>query len=260
MAREVHSADKFEVSRVFTRAFGAIGRNFLVFGAIAVLLYAVPYFAWQGLYAYNLVTPVASEADIGALASYTGMSILSMMVSVVLQALLLAAITRGMAQSRSGGRASLGACLTTALTSFLPVTALALMCFISILAGSLLLLAPGLILWTIWAVVIPAFVEDRLGLLESFGRSMELTRGARWPVFGALVAVTVASWIAGIVVGFVLALSTISLQLPYLFLGLVAVISALLAMVGAAVTASIYLELREAKEDAPPAELETIFA
>lgn len=260
MAGEVQGADKFEVSRVFARAFESLGRDFLTFGALAVLFYAAPYFLWQWLFASRVVTPVFAQSSAGAMATYLGSTLLMTVVAMILKAVLLAAVTRGMVQRASGGRASIGACLTTAITSLLPVTALALMCFIGILAGSLLLVVPGLMLWVAWAVVVPVFVDEKPGLLESFGRSLVLTRGVRWPIFGIFVAVAVANWVIAAVVGLALGLSMGMLQLPWLFVGLVSLLAALLALVGTAITASIYVDLRQAKEDAPPAELETIFA
>jgi MFS family permease len=53
--------------------------------------------------------------------------------------------------------------------------------------GLLLLVVPGLILLTIWSLVIPVIVLERTGVLESFGRSRELVRGHAWRVFAIIV-------------------------------------------------------------------------
>lgn len=53
--------------------------------------------------------------------------------------------------------------------------------------GLALLIVPGLILITIWAVVAPAIVVEGAGVIEAFGRSRDLVRGNGWPVFGAIV-------------------------------------------------------------------------
>ena len=52
--------------------------------------------------------------------------------------------------------------------------------------GFLLLIIPGVILVTIWAVVAPAIVIERKGF-DAFGRSQELTRGNFWQVLGVIV-------------------------------------------------------------------------
>jgi hypothetical protein len=58
---------------------------------------------------------------------------------------------------------------------------------LAITFGLLLLLVPGLILLTIWIVVIPAIVLEERGVLEAFGRSRELVRGHGWNVFAVIV-------------------------------------------------------------------------
>jgi hypothetical protein len=52
--------------------------------------------------------------------------------------------------------------------------------------GLVLLIVPGLILITIWAVVAPSIVVENRGVIEAFGRSRELVRGNGWNVFFAI--------------------------------------------------------------------------
>jgi hypothetical protein len=58
---------------------------------------------------------------------------------------------------------------------------------IAVTIGFVLLIVPGLILVTIWAVVAPSIVVENRGAIEAFGRSRELVRGNGWPVFGVVV-------------------------------------------------------------------------
>jgi hypothetical protein len=58
---------------------------------------------------------------------------------------------------------------------------------VGIAIGFVLLIVPGLILITIWAVVAPAIVIEDAGVTGAFGRSRELVRGHGWPVFGSIV-------------------------------------------------------------------------
>jgi hypothetical protein len=57
---------------------------------------------------------------------------------------------------------------------------------IAVVIGFILLVVPGLILITIWAVVAPSIVVENKGVIEAFGRSRELVRGNGWSVFGAI--------------------------------------------------------------------------
>lgn len=61
---------------------------------------------------------------------------------------------------------------------------------IAIVIGLVLLVIPGLILVTIWAVVAPAVVIERKGF-DAFGRSYELTKGNFWQVLAVIVVLFV---------------------------------------------------------------------
>ncbi len=58
--------------------------------------------------------------------------------------------------------------------------------------GFLLLIVPGLVLLTLWSLVIPVIVLERSGVLASFGRSRELVRGHAWRVFAIVVLLGIA--------------------------------------------------------------------
>jgi hypothetical protein len=82
-----------------------------------------------------------------------------------------------------------------------------LLAAIGITVGLLLLIVPGLVLATWWALVVPAIVLEGRGVLEAFGRSRELVRGNGWNVFGLIVLTFLVLLGAGIVVGLLLALA-----------------------------------------------------
>jgi hypothetical protein len=75
------------------------------------------------------------------------------------------------------------------------LTVAGLLASFAIILGFLLLIVPGLILLTIWLLIVPAIMLERRGVFESFGRSRELVRGEGWSVFGVIV-ITAAILIA----------------------------------------------------------------
>lgn len=92
----------------------------------------------------------------------------------------------------------------------LPLFSLALFAAIATVLGLFLLLVPGMILATIWAVVLPVFVIERPKvILSSFGRSRELVRGYGWPVFGTVVLALVVA-LLGSIFGAILAIDPTS--------------------------------------------------
>ena len=77
-----------------------------------------------------------------------------------------------------------------------PVLLICILFSLGMMVSFTLLVIPGVILTVIWWVVIPAAVIERPGILRSFGRSLELTKGHRWKILAAFLLI-VAAGIAG---------------------------------------------------------------
>jgi hypothetical protein len=74
---------------------------------------------------------------------------------------------------------------------------------IAIAIGFVLIIVPGLILLTIWAVIAPSIVVEDKSVFEAFGRSRELVRGHGWQVFGAIVLAFLIVFVVGLVASIV---------------------------------------------------------
>jgi hypothetical protein len=70
---------------------------------------------------------------------------------------------------------------------------------IAIAIGFVLIIVPGLILLTIWAVIAPSIVVEDKGVFEAFGRSRELVSGNGWNVFGAILIAFLIVFAVGLV-------------------------------------------------------------
>jgi hypothetical protein len=115
--------------------------------------------------------------------------------------------------------------------------------------GFFLLIVPGCILLTIWAVIAPAIVIEKKDVMASFGRSRELVRGFGWPVFGSVVVATLITAIASVI------LTGIAEAIaggPILRIVFGALASTLTAPVGGLVAAVLYYRLLELKGEAAP--------
>jgi hypothetical protein len=110
---------------------------------------------------------------------------------------------------------------------------------IAIGIGFFLLIIPGLILMTIWAVGAPAIVVEGIGPFDAFGRSYDLVRGQAWTVFGVLVCVFLIMLVAFIIAGLIGA--AIGGVAGAIIVGII--VLALFMPVSALVASTLYFEL-----------------
>jgi hypothetical protein len=107
-------------------------------------------------------------------------------------------------------------------------------------AGFVLLVVPGLILLTMWAVIAPAIVVEHRGIFDAFGRSRQLVKGQGWPVFGTVVVAYLIAFVAEIV--FVLVADSIA-DGPIIRIVFSALASTITAPIAALVASVLYFRL-----------------
>jgi len=248
------------IGRIFSRAFGVLGNNPAVVFGVALILGAGP----QLLYTLLIGNPAAlqqtpfSGAAIGA-------GLLVGLVSLVSRSLVTGCITRATVAYSQGRRASLGECLSVALARFLPVIVVSILFGLAVILGMILLIVPGVMLAVMWAVVVPVTVEENTGIGGAFGRAQDLTRGARWKIFGLflllfLIAIGIGI-IAGLVSAMVIGLSytnpTVSMTTTAILFNLL--VTTIASALWAALQTSLFVELREWKDGPMEAKLGEIF-
>ena len=115
-------------------------------------------------------------------------AILAAIVSIIGAFLVQAALVEAVADIRDG-RADLtvGETLSRGASRIASVAGASILAGIAIGIGLLLLIVPGLVLITWWAVIIPIIVLEHVGTFDSFSRSRELVRGFDFQVFGVIV-------------------------------------------------------------------------
>lgn len=120
--------------------------------------------------------------------------------------------------------------------------------------GLVLLIVPGLVLLTWWALVVPVIVLEGRRVVASFGRSRALVRGHGWTVFGVVIIAAILSTIVS---------NAISIMLSFLpdfldqWLGS-AVAGAVVAPFMATAVTLMYLKLAEAERQPPPPPLDEL--
>lgn len=109
---------------------------------------------------------------------------------------------------------------------------------LAVILGLVLLIVPGLILLTIWAVCSPAIVAEDRGPIEAFGRSRELVDGQGMSVFGTILV----AFLIQIAVGIIAAAIGIGLGTGAL-IALSIIASTLTAPVSALVASTLFFDL-----------------
>ncbi len=153
--------------------------------------------------AFVIYVVAAIIAAILSLAGTFGL-LLGSLVSIVAAFLLQAALVKAVQDVRDGRvDMSVGETVEAARPYLWSVMGASILAAIAIGIGLVLVIVPGLILITIWAVIVPVIVIEQSGALASFGRSRALVRGRGWHVFGTLAIVFVILLVVDFVLGLI---------------------------------------------------------
>jgi len=249
------------IGSVFSRAFGVMGNNPLVVFGVALVLGAGPQLLYSVLIGRNLAAGASDPIRTAALGGL-GVALIAM----VSRSLVSGCVTRATVAYSQGHRASLGECLSVALRRALPVFVVSILFGILVVLGLIVLIVPGIMMAVMWSVVVPITVEERTGILGAFSRSQELTRGARWTIFGLFLLIfligmgigLVGVLVATVTLGFSYENPTISSSLPAIIMN--AIVLTLASAFSSALITSLFVELREWKDGPEDSKLSDIFA
>jgi len=249
MADDSERSGTLEISRV-------IGRALRIFGAYPGLMVALAAMLLVGPMVAFLIAAVAVGALMGenpGSVILVGIGIGFFASWILSVALFQAAVTRASVVALRDGHPAIMDCAGVALSRLPQLIGLMLITAIALIGGFILAFFPGLMIMCALIVVVPALIDERQGVLAAISRSVELTRGSRWRIFGLIGIYLVAYWLSSAAIGIMtIAAPTLS-----------TIISLLWVIVGTAVSsagvASIYVELRTCVEGESFADLAAIF-
>ena len=186
------------VGDVFGRSLKMFAAHWLAYCAMMALGYAPIVILTSGL-ASRIIPTGEWRTMAAALAVFAVIAALAF-------CLLLApaAISFGVAQDISGRGFSFGQSVRIALWRSPAILALTLLIGLYGIFALALLIVPGVIVFTIYSVAIPACMIEGLGPLKSMSRSAFLTKGNRWRVFGILCELYVGGLVIDRLVNFIL--------------------------------------------------------
>lgn len=129
------------------------------------------------------------------------LQLIGSVVALVATALYTGFVVKLVEDVRDGRRDfSVGELISSASPFIVPLIINGFLRGIAIAIGLVLLIVPGLILMTIWAVTSPAIVVEREGAMSAFGRSSQLTAGERMNVFLTILVVFVITFVVSFIV------------------------------------------------------------
>lgn len=241
------AAPDFRIGSVINLAVGAVGRHFLLFLGLTVLLFAVPLF---------LVGATIGMAGLTGAAGMSWALLPIWLVMMVASALLQASLVRATILHLDGQPVRFGAVAAVGFSMLPRLIGLSIVVAIGSALGMVLLIVPGVILYLMWSVAVPVAVQEGLGIGDSLRRSRELTSGVRWRIFGLFlvlgIGVGLLMMLAGAVLGAIFGAGVA---------GVIAnIISLFFAPLGAAIAAALYVELRRSREGVGVDRLAEVFA
>jgi hypothetical protein len=250
MATAGATEPKIDIGRTIQRGLETIGNHLPGYLGLALLLAGLPAFL-----SYYYLMDSVEQGDVGIFLSplYWGSMLLTWLSSTLLQA----SVVRSAVLDLSGRPADIAGSLGLAFRLLLPLVGLTILLSIITTVGFLLLIVPGVILYIMLIVSVPVLVEERLGVIDSMGRSRELTRGSRWRILGLLLLFVLFYFLLAMLLGFVVvALGLNDILAQSIVQGVTSTATTLLV---ATMSASLYVELRTVKEGATTEGLAAIF-
>ncbi len=247
------AGSRFDLGRVVRRTFAVIGRNFVVFALLSLIVAGIPEAIVRF---FSLSAGAGATFDVRSGVAIGGL--ISLLASCVLQA----ALIHGTIADLNGRKAVFGDCLSTGLRFLLPVVGVSFLTGLAVGLGFLLLIVPGIMMALAWCVNVPVVVVERRGITSTFSRSAELTRGSRWPILGLFVVYILIAWAAdtlGVLITHGFDLATLASGFNPAEWVILTLLQVAQSMLGAAGIASIYYELRSTKEGVGPETLAAVF-
>jgi hypothetical protein len=252
----------FSLGRVVSRTFNVLGDNFVPYAAIAAVFVSPPMFI-SFLIARSF--PVYVGVFSPLFARHYAYVLLNSFFSMLLTYFFRALLVQDVIASFIGDPAGLKESWSSVVRAFPKLLGVAIVVAAGVSVGFALLLVPGLVLYSMWSVAIPACVVERRNVSDALSRSAELTRGHRWSIFGLIFTFWMIAVVTGLAVRAVTGLgflpgrhAAIPGNVDYWVA--MAVVSAVIAPVYAAGIASIYYELRTIKEGVGSQQLAEVFA
>jgi hypothetical protein len=232
----------FRLGDVFSKSFAVYGKHFVAFIVFTVVANIPNY-----MFGWGVAAPTHSF-------EFEGWGLLAVPIGIVCGTIASGAMTYGVVQDLRGAPVSIDEAVIFAARRFLSMIGVAITAGVVTTLAFILLIVPGYMVTCAFFVAAPVCVAEKAGVGASLSRSRFLTRGYRWPIFGAYILIAILGGISsGIAAGATSAVGGIgAMVVGYGVQAIFGAFSAVLAAV-------LYYQLRVAKEGIDLAKIASVF-
>lgn len=244
----------FDIGQILNRIFIIWLKNFLSLALVSLVVHSpLLVLALIAHQTGDLPHPTAPEIEDLSDLWY---SFTEIFLRFFLTALMTAAITHGTLEALRGKNIEVSDSLMVGVKVMLPVLWVSFCLQLITALGCAACAVPGILIHVIYFVTIPVLVTERPRMMESFGRSQQLTKGLRWHIFAIVAVIWIAySALVGVFAFVQIGISMSALTYALLMFGVVVFIGPFLAVTSAVV----YHGLKQAKEGLGDEDLTEVF-
>ena len=177
----MESRKEFTVGRAFSRGVHTWIRHFAAFVLLALIVYA-PLWIWGGLVAQGEITTTWLQRT----ELFTAASI---PLSLTLNAILAGVVAPAVVQHLEGRPIAFTECIRAGFTRIGAVLGATLLFAVWTAVAGFFLFIPGVIVYCVYIIASPVAAIESTSVAGALTRSLVLTRGRRWRVFGLLLLV-----------------------------------------------------------------------
>jgi len=175
---------KFTLGTVFGLAFAVMGKRIVPLLAMTAIVYIGFYFMSLFLIVFVAAIFEGTNAPLMAFApALTALLPVAALWSTVTDIALLHAADKPV---------RIGSLLRNGFGNVLPVLLIGVIWAIAVAIGTVLLVVPALVFVVVFMVTVPAYIYEKPGIIGAFARSLALTQGRRWGIFGISLLVNIA--------------------------------------------------------------------
>jgi len=193
------------IGSVFGKSFSVLFGNFVKFFVVTAILW-VPSILFSIFFLGASTATSGGTVELGAKgpAAFGFAAVM-----VVAATVMYGAVIHMTCLTLADRPAGVGAAIGKGFARFFPLFIAYILLSILVTIGLIFLIAPGLWILAIYALVLPAIVAENKGPFAGMGRSAALTKGYRWKVLGAsillFVLIIAVSFVTQFIIGIVAA-------------------------------------------------------